>query len=714
MISRILWISFLALSILGFFMHTSCAVEDFAISMEIELSEYEINAGDRFDVIINITNEEDDGIENADIEITISADGTVVHHDIERDVDIPENSSKIVTIESDDFKTEDDERIWQEALMAYKCGSTDIRVTVSGDVESDSDSETLDIEGEKLYVGMEPENPTSGSSIDVTVEDKDGDLLDNIYVRIVQLEDNKWDVGDVEREKKTNNGITTFDQLDEDLRFKEDPYGKYQLDAWEDDYCLYSKTFEISNKLRITEFPENPYTGEEIKVKILDKEDNRVEGARVAISGASGLVGTYNSDSSGYAEFSIKNTGTYTLLATKTGYEDSDPVSITVRDRKGMDVKIEPIKQAIGRDVLITVSSNENPIEGAEITIKKPDGSKDSLSASSAGKVIYKPGMAGVYDITVKKEGYETTTSSFTAMNFFNVSVPGELKLHEEITILLEDQNGKSVGGASVDVVGSTIGGTTDSMGRFTFMLEKAGEYVLSIKKVGFEDFSKKMMVYGSLRVDINPEVADLGDSIRITVSDEKGVSIEANMAIKKPDGKVEDIRGSSHTLVSILAGSYNVTASKDYYTSSTAGFVVNPYPLELNVWLSGSDLMVKATKNNDPIGNVSISVLTPDGKEVLLRTDDRGIARFDTKEVNQTGTFTISSVDLNYEKKTITKEMNGAGSGLLPLILLVVVIVFSALLIFFIFYVSHKKSKSSALPEKKTKKPRGKGLGNL
>ena len=221
------------------------------------------------------------------------------------------------------------------------------------------------------------------------------------------------------------------------------------------------------------------------------------------------------------------------------------------------------------------------------------------------------------------------------------------------------------------------------------------------------------MTVHGVLHVDVNPEVINLGDSVQITVSDEKGAGVEANMVIKKPDGGEEAVRGSSHTLVSRIAGSYNVTANKEYYLSSTAGFTVNPYPLELNVWLSGSDLTIKATRNDEPAENVSISVLTPDGGSNLLRTDDEGMARFDIKGVNKTGTFTITSVDINYEKKTVTKDINGGG-GLLPILLLAAVIVFSFLLISVIFYVSHKKSKSSAFPDKKAKKSTSRGLGKL
>ncbi|MBN2013598.1 MAG: carboxypeptidase regulatory-like domain-containing protein [Candidatus Altiarchaeota archaeon] len=711
-ISHILWIGIFTLLVWGFLAPLVDAAFD--IGMDIELSDTEIDAGDSFNVRINITNKDDEDIETSDdIRITIEADGDVVHYDIENR-NIPENTSEIISISSSNFKTDEGEDIWGESLMGYECGSISLKVTVSGDVKSSSDSETVKIVGDKLYVAMEPENPTTGKNIGVQVEDENGDPLDDIYVRIVRLGDAGWDIDDVKREKKTDNGEATFDAVDEDFRFKDDPYGKYQLSVWEDGYCLYRKAFEVTNKLKITEAPENPYAGDEIKVKILDINDNRVEGARVAVSGVGGLVGSYNSDSSGYAKFKLESQGSYTLLASKTGYEDSDIVSITVKDRRGMDVRIDPIKQAIGQDVSITITSGGNPIENAEVMIEKPDGSKDTLSTSSTGKMVYKPSMSGTYDITVKKQGYETTTSSFIAMNFFNVSVPEKLELKDEVTITVRNQDGRNIEGASVEIVGSIINGLTDSAGKFSFILDNVGEYVLSIKKEGYEDYSEKLTFYGSLTVRVTPEVIDLGDSVEIRVLDEEGREIDVDMVIEKPDGRKENIKGSTHTLTPNLAGSYNVTANKRYYTPSTADFTVNPYQLDLNVWVSGSNLMIKATRNNEPVGNISVSVLTPDDDEIFLKTDEEGVARLNIRELNQTGTFTISSVDINYEKKTVTREITGAGENLLPLLLLIIlVVVLLIILISLTLYISHK-SKRSALPSEKTKKTKGGGLGRL
>ncbi|OYT40359.1 MAG: hypothetical protein B6U86_04190 [Candidatus Altiarchaeales archaeon ex4484_43] len=671
-ISRILWIICLALLFAGFLSGFVSAKVD--VYLNVTLSDYEIDPGDSFSVSAKITNiDTDENLTyNQKIDFVIYADGVVVYEDIER-AELTYNESKTFTVSSNNF----DNNVWDGEdgeLMNYKCGDMEIEVRISNDVSSESDRETLHITGSKLNVGLTPSKPTPSSEI---VAD------------------------DVMRIKETEDGKVTFDPLDEDFRFRANPYGVYQLDVWDGGYCLFRDTFEVSNKLKITEVPENPYVGEEIRVKVLDIDDKRVENARIAVSGSKGFVGSYNSDSNGYVSFTIDEAGTYYLIASKTGYEDSDSTTINVKTKRSMDIKIEPIKQAIGKDVTITVTSGGDPIEGAEVTIKKPDEKKDVLSTSSAGKVIYKPALPGTYDVTVKKTGYETTTSSFKAMNFFNITILGE-KLYEEISVVVKNQDGDPVEDASVGLIDSDITGLTNTEGKFTFILEKAGEYALTVKKEGYEDFTKKISIYGSLQLRINPEILDLKDSVSITVLDGNGERIEANIQITKPDGERETIVKSSHTFVPELAGIYNVTVSKDYYTPESSSFEVNPYPLDLDVWLSGKDLIVKATSGGEAVQNMSISVLTPDGDEILLITDNSGIARLDIKELNQTGTFVVSSVGRNYEKKTITKDIKSLGGGLIPILLVLMAIIALLILIGVVLYIGHRKRKGTGTERKK------------
>lgn len=712
MISNILWVICLTLLLTGFLSGLASA----AYVLGVELDKAEIDAGGQFDVKLTLNNTGSQNLTNAKVEIGIYVDGVLVHEDVESGIDLPENSSKtIATISSSRFMTSEAGNVWEKALTGYECGRKTLEVKLTGGVSA-SNEVNIEVKGKKLYVGVKPTAPTPGSEIVVEVEDDNSDPLDNVDVRITNLgDDEKWDVDDVSREDSTDNGKVTFKPLDEDFRFKDNPYGIYQVDVWDKNYCLFRDKLEVVNKLRITEVPDRVYAGEEIKVKVLDINDNRVENAGIAVSGTGGLVGSYKSDSTGYAIFTINNAGSYTVIASKSGYENSDILTLNVQTRKGMDIRIEPTKQAVGEEVTITVESGGNPIEDAEVEIMKPDGKKDVLSTSSAGKLLYRTTLTGTYDVTVKKTAYETTTSSFKAMNFFNITLPDKLELHKETAIIVNNQAGVAVEDASVEITGAGITGLTDSAGNFMFILEEAGDYTLAIKKEGYEDFSYEMNIRGGLSLKINPGVLDIGDTVNMEVFDDNGEKIRVTLRITKPDGEQETFEASSHTLVPEQAGRYNITASKEYYVTASSGFDVNPYPLDLDVRFSGNDLAIKATSRGAAARNVSISILTPDGEEFPLTTDASGMAKLNLEGLNRTGTFTVSSVDVNYERKTVRTDVK-QGSSLMPILLFSAASILIFLLLGLTFYISHRKSQGTTLTEryKRTDRKRGSGLRGI
>ncbi len=720
--SHILRISLLFFVLSGFFSTAAYATVD--VDLEISLDKEDIKTGDSFSIDATITNiDSNDNLssDKDDIELIIYFDGVIVYEDDSLShSDLDYNESQTFTTRSSKFNDD-----WEDEsgkLIAYMCKSNiDINVDITGDVSGSQEIDFL-VEGKELEIGIEPMEPTAEDEITISVEDKVGNELDYINVRLTHLgSDDEWNSEDSMRVKDTANGKVVFSALSGDLKFKADPYGLYQLDVWADKYCLETKTFEVKNILKITGVPGRGYTGNEIRVRVLSREDKAVENAKIGVSGPSGFVGSYNSDSSGYVRFTIKDSGSYTLIATKSGFSESSVVSLEVINKEGVDIRIEPVKQAVGRDVSITVTTSGDPINGAEVIIKKPDGSKDTLSTSSVGKIIYKPTDPGIYDITVEKEGYETTTSSFTATNFFDVTVPDEPGLYSEVTLIVRNQEGIGLSDVSVIIEGSSVRGSTDSNGEFSFILDTAGEYQLSIKKEGYEDFRGKITIYGKLHVNINPETLDLGDSVTLTVLDEQSERIEADIVITNPGNIEEKVRKISHTFVPGLAGTYNVTVNRKYYTQSASSisvFYVNPSPLDLDVWVSGKDLSVKATSRGEPVEGLNLSILTPGGVEVLISTDSSGLAVFGMEDLNQTGLFTVNSVDLNYEKKTVKKEVKGLGVGMFSLLLLGVgALAVVAGIAFFVVYKDHKKKKSEHTligSKKKKKKSRGIGLGGL
>jgi len=93
------------------------------VSLDVSLDDSEITAGDSFHVKINITNDGDDNLTvNDEIEIAIFIDNVIVHSDVEHE-DIPQNTSKVISISSNKFVVDND-NIWGEyGLWGYKCGT---------------------------------------------------------------------------------------------------------------------------------------------------------------------------------------------------------------------------------------------------------------------------------------------------------------------------------------------------------------------------------------------------------------------------------------------------------------------------------------------------------------------------------------------------------------------------------------------------------------
>ncbi len=708
---RVLALTFLALGAL--ILNASALVE---ISMGLELDPPEISAGDSFEIRLTLNNTDNEDLSSSDdIDVTIKADGVVIHKDtVNKRIDV--NDSGTITISSGSFEDADGNNIWEESLKGYKCADVDIDVSVSGDVSDESDSATLEVSGDKLYVDLKPAAPTPSSNISVAVEDKDGDEVNSATVRLTRLDASKWAITDDRREEATDDGVAIFKPIGSDTRFSDDMYKTYQVDVFKDGYCLATKSFSLQNKLRITEVPQKPYSGDEIRVKLVDAAGKGVEGAKLTVSGTGGVVGSYTSDGSGYVKFTVSNGGAYTLLASRSGFDNSDSASISVMNRASMSLDITPDKVAIGKEVAITVTANGKAVEGAAVTIEKPGGARDSLSTSSSGKVVYTPAASGPYNVIVKKDGYETTTGGFSAANFFYITLPDAPKVHESITVTAKDQDGKSISEAAVSILGTSVSGTTDASGRFSFILDAAGEYTLSVKKTGYTDYSQKMTAYGTINVAASPQKLGLEEEVTIAVSDGGGSSMEASILIIRPDGTKENTVKSTYTFTPQMAGTYRINASKTSYLTATTSFEVEPYPLQLEVWLSGKDLTVKATKDGAPVGGINISIMFPSGGNQTVETNKDGLAKLDIKALNQTGTFTVSSTDRNYEKKSVKKDIKSFGNDFLPLLLVGVgMLLLLVFVVFFVFYISHKKSRSSAWSAKPRKpKSGGVGLGDI
>ncbi|HIE34073.1 MAG TPA: carboxypeptidase regulatory-like domain-containing protein [Candidatus Altiarchaeales archaeon] len=689
------------------------------VSLDVSLDDSEITAGDSFHVKINITNDGDDNLTvNDEIEIAIFIDNVIVHSDVEHE-DIPQNTSKVISISSNKFVVDND-NIWGEyGLWGYKCGTHTIKVSIAGDVNTKSDTTDLKIDGDEIFVGIDPEKPTPGKEIEINVENTLGNKLDNANVRLTYLgENNEWDTEDIFREIKTDDGVAKFDALGDDFRFRNNPYGKYQLSVWTRDYCLYTTTFWVTNKLQIDEIqPREPFAGDEITVRVVDTDKNPVEGVRVTISGPSISGGvTYKTDSEGIARFILTETGNFNIIATKEDYEDSNIEDIIIRLKKAVDVEIRPGRVMVGRDITISVRSEGKGLNNATVIIRDPDDRIYEFTTSTDGEVRYKPNISGAYNVEIRKLSYETTTIDFIAKNFFNVSLPENIEIDKEINLIVADQNGNSVDNALISISGTSISGNTDDEGRFVFMLHSAGNYTLSIEKDGFETYTKSIIIYGRLTIRASLERISLRESSEISVLDEKSNNrVKATITISGPDNYLKVVNGDSYLFKPDIAGRYSVTASGQFYESAELELIVDPYIVDLDVKLVDEDIVVEVSRNRTPIENVSILIITPDGDERHVTTNQVGIARLSLQELNQTGLFKIMITEENYKSDVVILDTEGSNFESFTIILIILVLLtIMVLVVGVVFYLSHKGSGIGKQKKGLERRKKVGGLGNI
>lgn len=633
-------------------------------------------------------------------------------YDDEREIDFEEGVDKIIKIKSTEF-----EDIWDDLYLGYKCKDyQDVEVEVSGDdVDSKySDDAELSIDGKEFEtVKMTPEEPDIDDEIKIYVEDRHGDPLEYAYIRIYNLgDDDEWDEDDKYHYERTDvDGEAIFTLKDE----FEQVIGKYIIVVVESksggDYCRWTRTFTVKRKLTISEIPADIRAGEEIKVRVVDSNNNSVAYADVTISGAGGFRITDSTDTNGYAYLTVNNTGSFSMVATKEGYEDSDIKNFDVKPRSGLNIEIKPEDKIVNNEITIGVTSNGKAIENADVKIKKPDGTFESTKkTSSNGEVKYIPNIVGVYEVEVSKETYEKTTKKFIALNKFTVTIPDYALINENIPIIVNDQSGKPVRNAIISINGKSVG-NTDINGKKSFKIDKVGKYTIGVTKDGFKEFSKEIIVKGILSVELSKKEINLGEKIKISVKDINNKSIEADITIDRPDGKKVKKKGIEYIFRPEIAGDYKVVISREGYSSSTLTFKVLPYRVDIKADVVDDYLVITVKRNGTGVENLSISVVTPKSEELIMYTDDKGTARLDLDDLNERGNFTISVADVNYESDIIVRDIEAwGGLDLLSIFLIILILLIIILSIGIVFvYIRGKGIGTSKVEKPKTTLKRSK-----
>ena len=120
-----------------------------------------------------------------------------------------------------------------------------------------------------------------------------------------------------------------------------------------------------------------------------------------------------------------------------------------------------------------------------------------------------------------------------------------------------------------------------------------------------------------------SPEEFELGGTVRLSVKDPSGASVDASLSAEYPDGSRAAVNGS---FMPPHAGRYSVRASREGFLPAEANFSVKQHPLELSLAISGDRLLVNTTSRGRAAPNISLIVEKPSGREKAV-TDRSGAA---------------------------------------------------------------------------------------
>ncbi|MHC1575533.1 MAG: S-layer protein domain-containing protein [Candidatus Methanogasteraceae archaeon] len=309
--------------------------------------------------------------------------------------------------------------------------------------------------------------------------------------------------GEMEITSASSSGITMKNEEseidlegDETIMITEDIGFKVSED--EDRYFLFVRRTIGSPAALAIDFSETPVVDEEITITVTSDGDP-VEGAAVTFNGENlGIT-----DSNGEVTVTSEESGTFTVMASKEDYQSAteDLKILTAGEAEEDQLAIEmPGEVNPGDDVIIKVTSDGDPVEGASV---KWD-TEDIGETDETGSLTYTADEPGTYTIVASKSGYldasEKITVSLPSAKFelSNFVLPEEVSAGKKFTVSVDVTNNGEVNGTYTAEL-SANGSVVDSK-----------DIALDPDETGTVEFTHQVAEAGTCTIEIGTESGEI------------------------------------------------------------------------------------------------------------------------------------------------------------------------------------------------------------
>ena len=347
------------------------------------------------------------------------------------------------------------------------------------------------------------------------------------------------------------------------------PPGTYQVTASKSGYQSSSLTVNVfSETTAVANFSLSQIlTPGSITGSVTDAKDGS------AISGAQVSAGTRTVTTDASGKYTVANVppGTYVVVASKAGYQNS---SLTVNVFSGGTALANfSLSQIILPGSIIgsvTDAKDGSPIVGATVS----DGSRAALT-DALGSYTIDNVPPGTYQVVVSNEGCQSSSltvivlSGATAVANFSLS---QIILPGSITGSVTNvKDGSPIVGAAVS--DGTRTATTDATGKYTIADVPPGSYQVTASKEGYQTSSLTVSVLQATTAVANFSLSQiiLPGSITGSVTNVKDGSPIVGAAVTDGTMTVLTDATGKYTIIDVPVGIYQVVASKEGYESLTS-----------------------------------------------------------------------------------------------------------------------------------------------